>query len=81
MPSNEIFEQTKKEGFNDRTLQRARKELGIKCFQEFDEEGNNSWHWRLPKQENKQLKMPNLNELEAKARADFKKMRERMGMV
>ncbi|MBN2020639.1 MAG: AAA family ATPase [Sedimentisphaerales bacterium] len=72
-PSNQIFKLAKEEDFNDRTLQRARKELGIKCFQIFDDKGNNSWHWRLPKKEGEQSKIPGLAKLLERERAKLKK--------
>jgi 5S rRNA maturation endonuclease (ribonuclease M5) len=76
MPSNEIFKLAEEERFNERMLARARKELGIKCFPEFDEEGNKSWHWRLPKVEGEQLKLPNLADTLAK----LQKMKQSMKM-
>jgi hypothetical protein len=76
MPSNEIFKLAEEERFNERMLARARKELGIKCCPEFDEEGNKSWHWRLPKAEGEQLKLPNLSDTLAK----LQKMKQSMKM-
>ena len=55
-PSNEIFKLAEEQGFKEMTLQRARKEIGVKCFPEFDEEGNKSWHWRLPKDDDNKKK-------------------------
>jgi hypothetical protein len=76
MPSNEIMKLAEEEGFNEKTLQRARKELGVKCFPEFDEDGNKSWHWRLPKKDGEQVKLPNLVEMQKRANETLKRMRQ-----
>jgi hypothetical protein len=55
-PSNEIFKLAEENGFKERTLQSARKELGVKCFPDFDEEGNKFWCWRLPKDDDSKKK-------------------------
>jgi hypothetical protein len=77
-PSNEIFKLAEEQKFKDCTLQRARKELGIKCFPEFDEDGNKSWHWKLPKKDGEQFKLPNLAEAQARANETLKRMRQSM---
>ena len=66
MPSKEIFDLAKQENFNDKTLQRARKELCIKCYIEYNDDGERLWYWRLPKAEGEQLKLPTLSEMHAR---------------
>jgi len=66
MSSNEIFKLAEQEGFKERTLATARKELGIKCFPEFDEEGNKSWHWKLPEPDGGEKKQLSMSEMMAK---------------
>jgi putative DNA primase/helicase len=80
MSSNEIFKLAEAEGFNERTLARARKELGIKCFPGHDSDGNKCWHWQLPKPEGEQLKIPGLAEAQARANETLKRMRQNMKM-
>jgi hypothetical protein len=63
MPSKEIFKLAGKEGFNERTLARARKEIVVRCFLDFDEEGNRFWCWRLPKENDNEKKIPGLSGL------------------
>ncbi len=67
IPSNEMLKLAKEQGFKERTLQGARKELGIKCFPTFDEDGNKYWAWRLPKQDGKQKIIPGLEKILAQA--------------
>jgi len=40
-----------------RILKQVKKEIGVKSFLEYDDNGNSSWHWRLHKDgdENKSL--------------------------
>jgi hypothetical protein len=45
--SNEIFKLAESQFFTNRTLQRARKEIGVKCFPDFDHFGNKLWYWKL----------------------------------
>jgi hypothetical protein len=66
MPSKEIFKLAEENMFNERMLARARKELGIKCFPDFDEEGNKSWYWRLPGPDGDKPKLPTLSEMYAR---------------
>jgi len=68
------------EGFKETTLAKARKELGVKCFPEFDDDGNKCWHWRLPKKEGEKPKIPGLAEAQARGLAQLKKMKESMGL-
>jgi len=72
MSSNEIFKLAEEEGFKKHTLENARKELGVKCFPDFDEEGNKFWCWRLPKPDGDKKKLPSLSE----ALANLEKMRQ-----
>jgi hypothetical protein len=58
-----MFNLAKEQGFNEKTLQRARKEIGVKCFQIFDDDGNNSWHWRLPRENKEKNELPALTEI------------------
>jgi hypothetical protein len=76
MPSNEIIKLAEIEGIKERMLTVVRKELGIKCFPEFDEEGNKSWHWRLPKADGDKKKLPTLSE----TLANLEKMRQRTNL-
>jgi hypothetical protein len=48
LPSRKIFRLAELQFFKNGTLQRARKEIGIICFPDFDEEGNKLWLWKLP---------------------------------
>jgi hypothetical protein len=48
LPSRKISRLAELQFFKDKTLQRARKELGIVCFPDFDEQGNKLWLWKLP---------------------------------
>jgi hypothetical protein len=77
MPSKEIFRLAKEEGFNERMLARARKELGIKCYPDFDEEGNKLWFWKLPKKDGERLKLPTFSEELAK----LEKFKEKMKLI
>lgn len=46
--SDEIREKAKEEGFSKRDLKNARKELGVKTFHQFDEDGETpNWFWYL----------------------------------
>ena len=63
MSSNEIFKLAEENGFKEMTLQRARKELGVKCFPDFDEEGNKFWFWRLPKPDGDKQKLSSVSEV------------------
>ena len=80
MSSNEIFKLAQQEGFKERTLATARKELGIKCFPEFDDDGNKSWHWKLPSKDGEQLKLPNLAEMQKRANETLRRMRQNLKM-
>jgi hypothetical protein len=53
MSSKEIYAEAKIEGFKERTLANARKELGVKCYSEKDDEGNKRWFWKLPNKDSK----------------------------
>jgi hypothetical protein len=44
------------------------------CFPDFDEEGNKSWHWRLPKKDGDKPKLPSLSE----SLANLQKMKQRI---
>jgi hypothetical protein len=74
MSSNEIMKLAEQEGFKKHTLENARKELSIKCFPDFDEEGNKFWSWRLPQKEGEQFKLPNLAEMQKRANETLKRM-------
>ncbi len=77
-PSNEIFKLAVEEHINEHTLKKAREKAGIKCFPEFDEEGNKCWHWKLPKKDGEQLKLPNLAEAQKRANESLRRMRMQM---
>ncbi|MGB7582185.1 MAG: hypothetical protein WBL85_07040 [Sedimentisphaerales bacterium] len=65
MSSKEIFKLAEENGFKETTLAKARKELSVKCFPEFDDDGNKCWHWRLPKPEGSEKKQLSLSEMMA----------------
>jgi hypothetical protein len=46
-PSAEIFQLAEKEGITVVTLKRAKKELPIVSYQEYDDDGNHIWYMRL----------------------------------
>ena len=46
--SKEILKLAEEQCFKDCTLRRARKDLGVRCFPDFDEQGNKFWYWKLP---------------------------------
>jgi putative DNA primase/helicase len=48
LPSRKILRLAELQFFKNGTLQRARKEIGVVCFPDFDEEGNKLWLWKLP---------------------------------
>ena len=64
--SNEIFRLAGEQGFKETTLKRARNELGVRCFPEFDEEGNKFWYWRLPKADEDKKKLSTASEILAR---------------
>jgi archaellum biogenesis ATPase FlaH len=76
MSSNEIFKLAEEEGFKEDTLKRARKVLSVKCYPDFDEEGNKLWFWKLPKKAGEQRRLPTLSETLAK----LQKMKQNMKM-
>jgi RecA-family ATPase len=76
MSSNEILKLAEEQGINEHTLKKAREKIGIKCFPAFDDDGNKSWHWRLPKAEGEQLRLPTLSE----TLANLQKMKQSMKM-
>jgi len=51
IPAKEIFKLAKTEGYNQKTLNRAKKELGVTSYRDDDEEGNNVWYWRRKRKE------------------------------
>jgi putative DNA primase/helicase len=79
--SNEINKLAQQEGFSEKTLRKAREELGIKFHSDFDEEGKKFWSWRLPNKEGGQLKLPNLAEAQAKALAQLKEAKKKYGLA
>jgi putative DNA primase/helicase len=48
LPSKSIFSLAEKSGFSNWILQKAKKNLQIKCFPEKDENGKAYWSWKLP---------------------------------
>jgi hypothetical protein len=77
MPSNEMFKLAEEQNIKEITLNRAKKELGVKCFPVFDDDGNRSCHWKFPKPDSGQLKLPSLSD----TLAQLQKMKERMKMA
>ena len=62
MPSSEIFKLAKENGISEITLRRAKEELDIKCFLQYDEDGNRTWHWQLVR-ENGKTTIPGLQKI------------------
>jgi putative DNA primase/helicase len=69
--AKEVYKLAKTEGYNQKTLNRAKKELGITSYRDDDEEGNNVWYWMRKRKEEdeytrkvksslKQLNLPKL---------------------
>jgi hypothetical protein len=75
MPSKEIMKLAEENGFKKHTLENARKEFGVKCYPDFDEEGNKLWFWKLPTKEGGQSKIPGLAKELEKANAMLKKFK------
>jgi hypothetical protein len=48
LPSKKIFSLAKERGFTNWIMQKARKNLHIKCFPEKDDFGKIYWSWKLP---------------------------------
>ena len=80
MSSNEILKLAQEEGFTEATIRRAKKESGVKSYIEFDDDGEKCWFCRLPKSDNEQLKLPTLAEVQARANATLKRMRQNMNL-
>jgi putative DNA primase/helicase len=80
MSSNEIMKLAEEEGFKKDTLAKARKELCVKCYPDFDEDGNKLWFWKLPRQEGEQPKLFNLKEAQARAQESLRRMSQRMNL-
>ena len=59
MPSSEIFKLAKENGISENRLRGAKEELKVKCFLQYDEDGNRAWHWQLIR-ENRKTKIPGL---------------------
>lgn len=76
IPSKEIFEMAKQEEFNKKTLQRARKEIGIKCYIECDDENNRVWYWRMP--DNEQMSLADLQNAQQKSLDKVNQMMKKM---
>jgi RecA-family ATPase len=64
MPAKEITKMAAAEGFREHTLRKAREEIEIKCFPEYDEQGNKFWCWKL----REPMKIPGFAEMNRKAR-------------
>ncbi len=44
--AKEVFELAKIEGYSERTIKRAKKELKITSYKDSDEDGNTAWFWK-----------------------------------
>ncbi|MGA2678702.1 MAG: AAA family ATPase [Sedimentisphaerales bacterium] len=72
MPAKEIAKMAAAEGFTEKTLRNAREEIEIKCFPEYDEQGNKFWCWKL----NEPMKIPGMAEMLRKTRKQLEKMQK-----
>jgi putative DNA primase/helicase len=72
MPSKEITKMAAAEGFTEKTLRNAREEMEIKCFPEYDEQGNKFWCWKL----SEPMKIPGMAEMLRQARKKVEKMQK-----
>jgi putative DNA primase/helicase len=72
MPAKEITKMAAAEGFREHTLRKAREETGIKCFPEYDEQGNKYWCWKL----SEPMKIPGMAEMLRNARKQVENMQK-----
>ncbi len=63
MPSNEMYRLAQEQGFKRTTIERARKELGIKCYIEYNDDGERLWYWKLPAADGCERKQLSLSEM------------------
>jgi hypothetical protein len=47
--AKEIFEMAEQQGYKERTINRAKKEMGIISYQKYNEEDKRTWYWRINK--------------------------------
>ena len=72
IPSKEIAKMAAAESFTEKTLRNAREEIEIKCFPDYDEQGNKFWCWKL----NEPMKIPGMAEMNRKARRMLENMQK-----
>jgi putative DNA primase/helicase len=72
IPSKEIAKMAAAEGFTEKTLRNAREEIEIRCFPEYDEQGNKFWCWKL----SEPMKIPGMAEMLRKARKQVENMQK-----
>jgi len=72
MPAKEIAKMAAAEGFREHTLRKAREEIEIKCFPEYDEQGNKFWCWKL----SEPMKIPGMAEMLRNARKRLENMQK-----
>jgi hypothetical protein len=59
-------------------MKRAKKEIGVKSYIEFDGNGEKCWFCRLPNPEGEQSKLPNFAEMQKRANETLRRMRQNM---
>ena len=47
----DIYDLAKEQNFSFRTIKRVKNDIGVKSFLAYEDSGNSSWYWRLPKQD------------------------------
>jgi hypothetical protein len=77
VPSKELSELAKENGFKEGTLYNAKKELGVNSWPVADNEGNQKWYIGLSKPQNKLLMIPGLAKEIEKANEKLKNLKSR----
>jgi hypothetical protein len=47
--ASEIYKLAEEQNFSIRTIKKVKKDIGVKSFLEYDQDGDKLWCWRLPK--------------------------------